>query len=67
MHVIIIINIQGQMISRMRVLKIQAKWITNSKSLQIIKYVLIVKLLKNQLSPVNLSKITEKMLKIVYK
>ena len=34
--IIIIINKQGQMISRMRVLIIQAKWITNSKSLQII-------------------------------
>ena len=34
--IIIIINKQGQMISRMRVLIIQAKWMTNSKSLQII-------------------------------
>ena len=34
--IIIIINKQGQMISRMRVLIIQAKGITNSKSLQII-------------------------------
>ena len=34
-HIIIIINKQGQMISRMRGLIIQAKWITNSKSLQI--------------------------------
>ena len=33
--IIIIINKQGQMISRMRGLIIQAKWITNSKSLQI--------------------------------
>ena len=57
-------NIQGQMISRMRVLIIQAKWITNSKSLQIIMCWLN-KLLKNQLSPVNLFKITEKMLKTV--
>ena len=34
--IIIIINKQCQMISRMRGLIIQAKWITNSKSLQII-------------------------------
>ena len=34
--IIIIINKQGRMISRMRVLLIRAKWITNSKSLQII-------------------------------
>ena len=33
--IIIIINKQGQMTSRMRGLIIQAKWITNSKSLQI--------------------------------
>ena len=44
--IIIIINKQGQMISRMRGLIIQAKWITNSKSLQIIMYVLIKQAIK---------------------
>ena len=34
--IIIIVNKQGQMISRMRVLIIQAKRMTNSKSLQMI-------------------------------
>ena len=44
--IIIIINKQGQMISRMRGLIIQAKWITNSKSLQIIMKVLIEQAIK---------------------
>ena len=44
--IIIIINKQGQMKSRMRVLIIQAKWITNSKSLQIIMLVLIEQAIK---------------------
>ena len=44
--IINIINKQGQMISRIRVLIIQAKWKTNSKSLQIIMLVLIEEVIK---------------------
>ena len=46
---VIIINKQGQMISRMRGLIIQAKWITNSKSLQIIMEVLIEQAIKESI------------------
>ena len=59
--IIIIINKQGQMISRMRVLIIQAKWIQSHFKSSCKCW--LNKLLKNQLSPVNLFKITEKCVK----
>ena len=60
--IIIIINKQGQMISRVRFLIIQAKWITNyiQSHFKSSCKCWLNKLLKNQLGPVNLLKITEK-------